>query len=497
MKQRHIKSFREYLESLSELGDLVHYKNQVDPHLEIGAITRYVIENRLPMTVMDSIKGHPGFSVTTGVLSASSFAAHPYSRMALALGFDPFINPLEMITQMGQLSQSKPVDPVIIENPAFMQNITQEADVDLYKIPCPFLHEGDGGSYLNSIGTMVVRTPDGRWTNWHICRVMRVDKNHITVWTRKHQHFEMIHQEWIKLNKPMPFALALAPEPAATAISGIRIPADMDEAKVLGGWFGEGIEVAKTVSGRLEVPATAEMVVEGEISLNDMHDEGPFGEYHGYLLLDQGREIVGKVTSIAHTNNPVIGALSAGKPLDDDHVIIGLGGSSTFTLALKNAGLPIRDAWMAPESALHLLVVRVLPTWKEQYATENDFVDAIEAALKTSPMGYVIAHALIIDDDIDPTHSGDVLWAWSSRVHPKTGTRITEPRKITDMPPVFTPAERKIAQAPLAIHIGLLGSNPNAVVTPITPSGFKTLYPEALQKKVSQDLADFMKLRKV
>lgn len=484
--RRHIKSFREYLEILNKQGDLQKYSSPVDPHLEIGAISRYVIEQRQPMTVMENIKGYPDFSMTTGVLSCSSFFTHPYSRIATALGFDPFIHPLEMIKQVEGFSPEKRIKPVKVDSPAFMQNVIKGNNVDLFKVPCPFLHDGDGGDYLNTIGTMVVRTPDGRWTNWHICRVMRVDKNHLTVWTRPHQHFAMIHEEWKKLNKKMPFAIALAPEPAVTAISGIRVPAEVDEADVLGGWFGEGIEIAATPSGKLDVPATCEMVIEGEMSIDTLHEEGPFGEYHGYLLADKCHELVGEVLTIAHVNQPILGTIPAGKPIDDDHVIIGIGGSSTFTLALKEAGLPVLDAWMAPETALHLLVVRVAPEWQQQYASVHAFIDKLEAAILGSPMSYVIAHALIIDSDIDSTHPGDVLWAWASRVHPQNGTRMTKQRYITDMPPVFTPEERKMHQARLAIHVGLLGSNPNAVNDPIVPSGFRTSYPEALQNKVTE-----------
>lgn len=482
--RRHIKSFREYLDILNKQGDLQKYSQEVDPHLEIGAISRYVIEQRLPMAVMDNIKGYPGYSMTTGVLACSSFFTHPYSRMATALGFDPFIHPLEMIKELGGFSHEKRVKPVKVNSPGFMKNVIEGDKVDLFNIPCPYLHQGDGGDYLNTIGTMVVKTPDNRWTNWHICRVMRVDKNHLTVWTRQHQHFAMIHEEWKKLNKKMPFAIALAPEPAVTAISGIRVPAEVDEADVLGGWFGEGIEVATSPGGKLDVPASCEMVIEGEMSIDTLHEEGPFGEYHGYLLADKCNELVGEVLTIAHVDKPVIGTIPAGKPLDDDHAIIGIGGSSTFTLALKEAGMPVLDAWMAPETALHLLVVRVKPEWQQQYKNVHEFIDALEAAILSSPMSYVIAHALVIDTDIDPTHPGDVLWAWSSRVHPETGTRITKPRYITDMPPVFTPAERKIHQARLAIHVGLLGANPNSAKDPVLPCGFNTLYPQELKEKV-------------
>lgn len=85
--------------------------------------------------------------------------------------------------------------------------------IDLNKLPTPILHEGDGGRFINTLGSFVARTPDGKWTNWSIARAMIVGPNKMAGIVAPFQHIGMIWKMWKDQGKPMPFALALGGEP--------------------------------------------------------------------------------------------------------------------------------------------------------------------------------------------------------------------------------------------------------------------------------------------
>jgi UbiD family decarboxylase len=123
---------------------------------------------------------------------------------------------------------------VTVEKGACQEDIITGDGVDLMKLPVPYIHKGDGGRYLNTWGTVIVQTPDQKWTNWAISRIMLLDRNRMTGLVAPQQHIGIIHQMWKDRGQPIPFALALGCEPAAPFFSATPLPEYVDEAKVMG-----------------------------------------------------------------------------------------------------------------------------------------------------------------------------------------------------------------------------------------------------------------------
>src|SRR4029077_939364 len=117
----------------------------------------------------------------------------------------------------------QPIPPRRVTEGPCKQNKLIGADVDLFRLPGPYIHEGDGGRYLNTWGTIVVRTPDGKWTNWSITRVMLHGKNTMVGAIIPRQHLGLIYAQWKAQRKPMPFALAMGTEPAIPFVSGMPL----------------------------------------------------------------------------------------------------------------------------------------------------------------------------------------------------------------------------------------------------------------------------------
>lgn len=482
---RHLRSIDEYLAALAAHDDVLEIDDPVDLHLEAAAGIRYAFEHDLPALVYNKVVGHPGYRLMGGLAPYSSDPRHRYARVAVALGLPWQTHPLEIVDRLAAIDPEKDLVPPVVVPDHSGRVLLPE--VDLFAIPSPRLHEGDGGDYINSIGTMVARTPDGSWTNWHVCRVMRLDARRLTIWTRPFQHFRMIYSKWRKLGEPMPFALALTPEPAATVLSGLRAPDHVYEAAFLGGWFGEPLEVTRAHSVDLDVPATAQVVIEGYVQPEDRAAEGPFGEFHGYLIPgEQDQELVGQVTAISAVPRPLLGAVPAGKPVDDDHTLNQLGQSVLQRRALRNAGLPVDQVWLNPEGANHFAVVTVRPGWSSEVAGGSaELVRTIAETMVTRCAATaILTRVLVVENDVDPTELRDVLWTLATRVRPGND-HVVESRVIFNLSPIFTPEERAAHHGPLTFHNGLIED----AATPAIPSTFEAVYPEAVKERIARLLA--------
>ena len=112
------------------------------------------------------------------------------ARAARALGLDPRTKPLsiEIIETLTRAITKLPVSPVVVAQGPCQQNVLSGDEADLMKFPTPLIHAGDGGRYFNTLGFWVVRTPDGKWTNWSIARAMIVDAKRMTGVIAPYQH---------------------------------------------------------------------------------------------------------------------------------------------------------------------------------------------------------------------------------------------------------------------------------------------------------------------
>ena len=118
-------------------------------------------------------------------------------------------------------------------------------DVDLTKLPVPLIHYGDGGRYINTYGIFIARTPDGSWGKLgdiHGQCLTAADDRGVVIPT---QDFGKIYAEWKKIGKEMPFALCLGVDPAIAMIAGYPLPSRISEGEVIGGWYGEPVDVVK------------------------------------------------------------------------------------------------------------------------------------------------------------------------------------------------------------------------------------------------------------
>src|SRR6201993_3702135 len=480
-----IKDLREYLSVLESFDDVEHIDRPVSPVLEAAAITRWSTEQQLPAPLFDNVEGaKPGFRMLGAAGALSSDRRHPLARVALSLGLSHDVTARELVEHLARAHQRPPIPPKLIsaDSAPCKQNILLGDDATLDHFPIPLVHEDDGGRYVNTWGIIVARTPDGRWTNWSISRIMMIDGRHMTGLVLPQQHIGVIWGEWEKIGEPMPFAVVQGGDPGVPMIGGMPIPADVDEGSFLGTLYGEPVEVVKCEIVDLEVPATAEVVIEGYLSVTRDATEGPYAEFHGYALPETSPEPVYTIEAITYRDNPIWPISATGRPPDDSQIAPAVGVSAEVLALLRNAGLPITTAWLLVDTACHWMIIAVPRNWRERVpkTSTTEFVHRIGELMSANRVGHMCPVTYVLDDDIDPSNTSDVLWALGTRIHPNLRQQHW-PVPILPWYQCYTEEEKHAGRGPIVVHDGLLEAIEDGEARPAT---FDSLYPAELRQRV-------------
>ncbi|MDO8691095.1 MAG: UbiD family decarboxylase [Dehalococcoidia bacterium] len=406
------RDLREYLAKLEEEGEVQHVEEEVDWDLEVGAIIRHVYDLRAPAPLFEKIKGYPKGYRLFGAPAGFSRQGREYARIALAMGMKPEASLAELIEEYIKRRKA-PLKPIIVNGGPCKENILLGDKVDLLKFPAPLLHAGDGGRYIGTWHLIVTRDPDSGWTNWGIYRLMVHDATSMGGLVAPSQHIGMMYyQKYEARNKPMPFAVVIGTEPVSPLIAGSFIPMGVNEADVIGGLRGEPLQLTRCETNGLEVPATAEIVIEGEMLPYERRDEGPFGEYTGYRSSHHASpKPVYRVKAITHRNDPIIPVSCMGVPVDDDHSVMSVTIAAEVLDSLRSQGYPVKMVTVPPEVASQMVVVST----KTPYPF---FAKKIAHSIWGSQAGSILYWVVVVDDDVDATNFNEVMHAVTTRCHP-------------------------------------------------------------------------------
>ncbi|MEZ0050275.1 UbiD family decarboxylase [Mycobacterium sp. MAA66] len=476
---------RSYLDALEDLGDLARVTRQVSADLEAAAITRLSYERRAPAPLFENVANvDGGFRLFGAPAALSSVPDRPLARVALSIGLPAEITATELVEHLARTRDLPPIPPKLVSahEAACKQNILVGADATLDKFPVPRVHQYDGGKYPNTWGVIVAKTPDGRWTNWSIARIMLVDGRHMTGLVGPPQQLGLIWQEWVDIGKPMPYALVQGGDPAIPFAGGLPLPVGVNEAGYVGALYGEPIEVVRCETVDLEVPASAEIVIEGHLSVNREAMEGPFGEFAGYAVPDRSLQPVYSVEAITYRNDPIWPIVAEGRPVDEYHTVSGSGHAAQALSILRAAGLPITTVWLPFRMASHWMVVTVPSNWRELLpgVDTTEFTHRIAEVLDTSGPARVVAQIFVLDDDIDPSNDDDLLWALATRTHPSKRQEAL-PGFIFPLLGCFTHEEKAEGQGSVVVHDALQPAPGHGRLAHVS---FAQAYPADIRERV-------------
>ncbi|UCG65308.1 MAG: UbiD family decarboxylase [Deltaproteobacteria bacterium] len=422
------QDLREFISRCEQLGELQRVEREVDWNLEAGAITRRCCELSAPAPFFQKIKGYPrGYRI----LGASMAT---FKRLAIAMELNPEAS-FKEIVEAYMDRRTKPIKPRLAKDGPCKENVIAGDAVDLYKLPAPYIHGGDGGRYISTWHIIATKDPDSGWVNWGMYRQMIASKNTLTGLIAPAQHIGMIYrQKYEARNKPMEFAVAIGTEPITALVGQAQIPYGVSEMDVIGGIRGEPLDVIKGQTVDLLVPATSEVVIEGEVPPKERTLEGPFGEYAGYRAMPVLPRPIYKVKAITHRDDPILTMSVMGIAVDDSGVCNGMTCAAEVFSNLKTLGLPVTGVYVPPEGCITTIVIAT----KVPYA---NIASRIASAVFAGPMGQLLCKVIIVDDDVDPTNMREVIHAWATKCHPVRGTTVIPYAVYAPAVPYYSPEE--------------------------------------------------------
>lgn len=313
-------SFRSFVDSLRDDNDLVEVNDPVDPNLEAAAITRLVCETNDKAPLFNNVMGAKnGFFRILGAPAAlRQSKAQRFGRIARHLAMPPDSGPGAIMEKLLSVNSRDLVNPVIVESGPVKENSIEGDDIDLNAIPTPMVHVDDGGKYIGTFGVNILASPDDQWVNWSMNRTMVVGKRTMTGACYPPQHNWQIVNKWREIGQDAPWAFAFGVPPAAAMISAMPIDDGVSEAAYVGALSGEPLKLVKCDTNDLYVPANAEIVFEGTISITEQVPEGPYSEMHGVNFPGDSRMMpLFKVNKITYRNNAILPLSATGRLTDE------------------------------------------------------------------------------------------------------------------------------------------------------------------------------------
>jgi 4-hydroxy-3-polyprenylbenzoate decarboxylase len=298
-------------------------------------------------------------------------------------------------------------------------------DVDLFKFPAPKFYPLDGGRFFGTAHFFITKDPETGWVNLGTYRAQLLGKDKLGTQFIKGKHADIMLKKYQAMKKPMPVACIIGCDPLLFIVGAARVSAFVSEYEVAGGIRGEAIEVVNGETVDLPVPASAEIVVEGEVDADKFMDEGPFGEYTGYYsgVGTDPRNFV-DVKCVTYRNNPIFWGTTVGRAVTDTHMTMALSYGATLwqqLLAMKIPGL--KGVYCPPEGSGRFLAIISI---KQMYPGHVDQV--LTAAISTEMGAYGLKTVIVVDEDIDPWDIPRVMYALSFRFQPNRSQVIKRGR---------------------------------------------------------------------
>jgi UbiD family decarboxylase len=425
---------RDFIADIDKRGELRHLTG-ADTHLEIGALTEYA--SRLPgapAILFDEVPGfRKGFRLLVNALASPS-------RVAPVLGMPASYSGIEIVDAWRKrLGSVGAVPPREVSDGPLLENVLKGDDVNLDIFPTPLWHEQDGGRYIGTGCSVLLRDPETGWVNAGTYRVMVLDSRRMIVYISPGKHGRLIREKYFARGESCPVAVVCGQDPAVLLSAFFTAPWGHSEFEFAGWLRGEAVPVLKGPTTGLPLPATAELVIEGQIVPDERSSEGPFGEWTGYYASGTRPEPVTRITAILHRNDPVIHGAPPIKPPSEVNFVNGVVKAAGVWNELDAAGIPgVQGVWQIPAGGVRFLTVVSIKQMYGGHARQ-----AGQAATSGRAGAYLGRFVIVVDEDIDPTDINDVLWAISTRCDPATSIEILRDCWSSPLDPRMSPDQKE------------------------------------------------------
>jgi 4-hydroxy-3-polyprenylbenzoate decarboxylase len=421
-----MKDLRDFITLLREHGELAVIDHPVDPILEITEIADRVVKAEGPALLFRNVKG------SSMPVLINQFGTHDRTCLALrtpdyeALGekvmglFDLGMpeGMLEKVKALGRLRDLASFAPKKVKKAPCQDVVLRGDDVDLDLLPVLKCWPLDAGRFI-TLPLVFTRDPRTGVRNTGMYRLQVYDKHTTGMHWHLHkdaaEHFrEASHRRADRLE----VAVAIGTDPAVTYAATAPLPGMVDEMMFAGFLRGEPVEMAPCVSVDLEVPAHAEIVLEGYVDLMERRTEGPFGDHTGYYSLADDYPVF-HVTALTHRNDPIYATTIVGSPPMEDCFIAKA--TERLFLPLLRLTLPeVVDMDLPMEGVFHNCAILSMKKAYPMHARK-----LMHAVWGTGQMQFTKC-VIVVDADVDVHDYGQVAWRVFNNVDPKRDTVLAE-----------------------------------------------------------------------
>lgn len=432
---------REFIQKCEEEGELLRIKAEVDWDLELSHISKLNEEKNGPALLFENVKGYLS-PVLTGVFGT-------VKRLAIALGMPTDYSMCELARQWMKLSIKEPISAQQVDSGPVTENVIEGAQVNLFDFPVPKFYPLDGGRYIGTTEFLVCRDPETGEINLGTYRMQALDERSVGLNMGVGKRGERILRKYRKAKKPMPAAVVIGCDPVLlmTGAAMFKAASDYDVASSI---RGKPMEILISDYTGLPIPATAEIVLEGEVDPENFRPEGPFGEYTGYYTEEIDREVPKpwlSVKRILHRNNPILWASAAGRPVTDIHMLLAFTRLAALWTELERMKIPgIKSVYIPPESAGRFWVIVSIQQLYPGHAAQ-----VADAVIATNTGSYGVKGVIVVDEDIAADDLSRVWWALSVRYNPLRDTEIIKRGRSTQWDPSLDPDSSKFITSRILI----------------------------------------------
>ncbi|WP_444892573.1 4-hydroxy-3-polyprenylbenzoate decarboxylase [Microbulbifer sp. TRSA001] len=425
------KDLRDFIKLLEKRGLLKRIKHPVDPILEMTEISDRVLRAEGPALLFENPVGFE-----TPVL-ANLFGTP--ERVALGMGRESVAELREVGELLAFLKEPQPPEnlrdaweklpvfkqvlnmgPKVVKGAACQQVVLEKDQVDLHQLPIQTCWPGDAAP-LVTWPLVITRGPEKKRQNLGIYRMQLIGKNRLIMRWLSHRGGALDYRDWCKKHpgEPYPVAVALGADPATILGAVTPVPDTLSEYAFAGLLRGDKTEVTDALLSDLQVPASAEYVLEGFIYPDDMADEGPYGDHTGYYNEVDSFPVF-TVEKVTHRKNPIYHSTYTGRP-PDEPAILGEALNEVFVPILQKQFPEIVDFYLPPEGCSYRLAV---VTMKKQYAGHAKRV--MMGVWSFLRQFMYTKFVIVADEDVNARDWKDVIWAMTTRMDPARDTVMVE-----------------------------------------------------------------------
>ncbi|AOZ51519.1 4-hydroxy-3-polyprenylbenzoate decarboxylase [Chromobacterium vaccinii] len=426
---------REFIAQLEQKQLLKRIKTPVSPHLEMTEIGDRVLKAGGPALLFEQ-PVHDGRRYDFPVL-ANLFGTP--ERVAMGMGAEDVMQLREIGKTLAYLKEPEPpkglkdawdklplLKQVLSMAPkevkkAPCQDIVREGEaVDLGKLPIQHCWPGDAAPLI-TWGLTVTRGPNKKRQNLGIYRQQVIGKNRVIMRWLAHRGGALDYREFRQQNpdKPYPVAVVLGCDPATILGAVTPVPDTLSEYQFAGLLRGSRTELVRCIGSDLQVPARAEIVLEGHIHPDDMAMEGPYGDHTGYYN-EQDSFPVLTIDRITMRENPIYHSTYTGKP-PDEPAILGVALNEVFVPILQKQFPEIVDFYLPPEGCSYRMAIVSI---KKQYPGHAKRV--MMGCWSFLRQFMYTKFIVVVDDDVNTRDWKEVIWAITTRMDPVRDTTLID-----------------------------------------------------------------------